>query len=72
MSDKIPLSVIMENTKGKFIQAFNQVIEESKLPAYLVEGMLIELLSEVRNRKNMELISDINAMRNKDDSSEEA
>ena len=72
MSDKIPLSVIMENTKGKFIQAFNQVIEESKLPAYLVEGMLIELLPEVRNRKNMELISDINAMRNKDDSSEEA
>ena len=72
MNDKIPLSVIMENTKGKFIHAFNQVIEESKLPAYLVEGMLIELLSEVRNRKNMELISDINAMCNKDDSSEEA
>lgn len=51
MDNKIPLSVIMENARGKLIQAYNQVLDETKLPAYLMEGMLLELLSETRNRK---------------------
>lgn len=66
MSENVPLSVLMENTKGKLTQAFNQIISESHLPAYLMEGMLLELLSETRNRKNIELISDINTMQNKE------
>lgn len=60
MNDKIPLSVLMENARGKLTQAFNQIINESGLPAYLIEGILLELLSETRNRKNLELVSDIN------------
>lgn len=71
MSNKVPLSVLMESTRGKLIQAFNQVIDETRLPAYLYEGMLAELLAEVRNRKNLELISDINAMKNEKDGTEE-
>ena len=63
MSKNVPLSVLMESAKGEFIQAFNRVVDETRLPAYLYEGMLLELLSEVRNRKNLELISDINAMK---------
>lgn len=70
MDNKIPLSVIMENVRGKLIQAYNQVLDETKLPAYLMEGMLLELLSETRNRKNLELISDINAMQNKENAEE--
>lgn len=62
----IPLSVAMENTKAKLNQAFHQIISESKLPAYLIEGMVLEMLSEIRNHKNLELLSDINAMQNKD------
>lgn len=71
MSNKVPLSVLMESARGKLIQAFNQVIDETRLPAYLYEGMLAELLAEVRNRKNLELISDINAMKNEKDGTEE-
>ena len=71
MSKKVPLSVLMENTKGKLIQAFNQVIDETRLPAYLYEGMLLELLAEVRNRKNLELVSDINAIETEKDSEKE-
>lgn len=71
MSKKVPLSVLMESTKGKLIQAFNQVIDETRLPAYLYEGMLLELLAEVRNRKNLELVSDINAMETEKDSEKE-
>lgn len=70
MNKGIPLSVLMENARGKLIQAFNQVLDETKLPAYLMEGMLLELLSETRNRKNLELISDINAMQNKENTEE--
>lgn len=70
MNNGIPLSVLMENARGKLIQAFNQVLDETKLPAYLMEGMLLELLSETRNRKNLELISDINAMQNKEKTEE--
>ena len=71
MSNKVPLSVLMENARGKLIQTFNQVIDETRLPAYLYEGMLAELRAEVRNRKNLELISDINAMKNEKDGTEE-
>lgn len=70
MNKGIPLSVLMENARGKLIQAFNQVLDETKLPAYLMEGMLLELLSETRNRKNLELISDINTMQNKENTEE--
>ena len=70
MDNGIPLSVLMENARGKLVQAFNQLLDETKLPAYLMEGMLLELLSETRNRKNLELISDINAMQNKENTEE--
>lgn len=69
--NSVPLSVVMENTRGRLNQSFKQIISESKLPAYLIEGMLAEMLSEVRNRKNLELISDINAMQS-DKSEKEA
>lgn len=68
--NSVPLSVAMENTRGRLNQAFNQIIGESQLPAYLIEGMLAEMLSEIRNRKNLELISDINAMQNKEKTEE--
>ncbi|MGN1111569.1 MAG: hypothetical protein ACI4RP_00050 [Acutalibacteraceae bacterium] len=71
MSNNPPLSLIIENARGKFIQTFNQVIDETKLPAYLVEGMLLELLAEVRSRKSLEIITDINAMQNQQSVSEE-
>nr|DAL49728.1 MAG TPA_asm: hypothetical protein [Caudoviricetes sp.] len=55
-----PLSIIIENARGKLIQAFNEVLAETKLPAYLTEGIILEILSEVRSRKNLELVSDYN------------
>ena len=56
----LPLSFTMEKTKIKLLQAFNQIIDESKLPAYLVEGMLLDFLAEIRDRKNAEITSDFN------------
>lgn len=72
MNNQIPLSIMLENTRAKFIQTFNQVIDETKLPAYLYEGMFLEILSEIRNRKSLEIISDINTLKNKTDGREES
>ena len=60
--NKMPLSVMLENAKGMMLDAFNQVQEKSNLPAYLMEGIVLDLLSEVRNRKNLELVQDYNRM----------
>ena len=67
----IPLSVVMENTKGKMTAAVNQIVNEAKLPAYLIEGILLGILSDVRNQKNLELISDYNAMNQEEKEGEE-
>lgn len=58
----IPLSVMMENTKGMMFEAFQQVQEKSNIPAYLMEGIVVDLLSQVRNQKNLELVSDMQRM----------
>lgn len=63
----LPLSVAMENARGKLTQAVNQIIGESNLPAYLMEGILCEIISEIRNQKTLELLSDINSMKTETD-----
>lgn len=59
---KQPLSVVMTNTKLKLNNAFNQILEDSQLPAYLYEGLLLDMLSEIRNRKNLELVMEMNKL----------
>lgn len=64
MPDNIPLSIMLETAKGKFISAFNEVLADTKLPAYLIEGIVLEILADLRNRKNLELMMDHAAMQN--------
>lgn len=67
----IPLSILLENAKGKFINAFNQILEETNLPAYLMEGIIVEVLAETRARKNVELVADYNSMNQSEKEGEE-
>lgn len=67
MPDNVPLSIALESARGKLVSAFSQVIAESKLPAYLVEGIVLEILADLRNRKNIELMMDYAAMRTKEE-----
>lgn len=67
----IPLSIMIENAKGMMIDAFNQVQEKSNLPAYLMEGIVVDLLSQVRCQKNLELVSDMNRMRQSEHTEQE-
>ena len=51
--------------------AFNQIVEQSNLPAYLLEGIVADLLSEIRKQKNLELVSDMNMMKQTEHSEQE-
>jgi hypothetical protein len=66
MPDNTPLSIMLESAKGKFVSAFNEVLADTKLPAYLVEGIVLEILADLRNRKNLELMMDYSVMQNKE------
>lgn len=70
MENGIPLSVAIENAKAMVIDAFNQVQEKTKLPAYLMEGIVLDLLSQIRNQKNVELVIDMNRMKEAQDKKE--
>jgi hypothetical protein len=59
---EMPLSIMLENAKGMLTDAFNEVVTKTNLPAYLLEGALCDLLSDVRRQKNLELVSDYNRM----------
>ena len=48
--------------QAMMIASFNQVQAETALPAYLMEGIVLDLLAQVRNQKNLELVSDYNKM----------
>lgn len=56
----MPLSVVMESARTKLITAFNETAQESRLPAFLLEGIVEGLLADIRARKNAELAAAMN------------
>lgn len=58
----IPLSVMLENAKKMTVKSVQEILDQTKLPAYLFEGILVGLLSDIREQKNAELIADIHSM----------
>lgn len=71
MNKEMPLSVMLENIKGRMTSSFGQIMQESNLPAYLIEGILVGILADVRNQKNLELASDYNSMNHEEKKEEE-
>ena len=52
---KPTLIIILERARAIFKTALNQVIAETELPAYLIEGVLLDLLAEIRVQKAAEI-----------------
>ena len=69
--NNMTVSLMMENAKGAMKYAFNQIVEQSNLSAYLLEGIVADLLSEIRKQKNLELVSDMNRMKQTEHSEQE-
>lgn len=52
------LMVAIEEARLKVYAAFNQIAEETKLPPFLLEGIVTDLLSEIRKQKVIDLITE--------------
>ena len=65
-NNQVPLSVMLENANGKLTAAFSQIAQETHLPAYLLEGIVAGILSDIRKQKNIELAADYAAMNKAD------
>lgn len=63
MKQTKPLSLIIQEAKRMTVSAFNQVQEQTGLPAFLFDGILTDLLAQVREQKNLELTQDLERMR---------
>lgn len=68
---KIPLSIICEDARQRMTAAYSKIAQETHLPAYLMEGILTGILSEVRAQKNLELAADYAALGKNEDKEEE-
>lgn len=56
MSEK-PLMIVIEEAKAQLFTAFNNIVKETKLPSFLLEGVVNDLLSDIRRQKNIELMT---------------
>lgn len=63
-SNKIPLCILIEQAKGIMFGALEKTINETKLPAYLIEGVMFEVLANIKNQKNIEVINELNTINN--------
>ena len=50
------LAEMMENTRQRINAAVFNIIQESGLPAYLTEGIILGVLADIRERKAAELL----------------
>lgn len=62
--NNLPLNLQMEFVKSKFNETLSQCIMEYGLPAYLMTGILSELLLEVKGQANIELKNSYNSVLN--------
>lgn len=65
----IPLNVRLENVRGKLNTALSEVTMEYGLPAFLISGVLADIMLDVKRQEKIELTNSYNNMmiENKDD-----
>lgn len=57
---QIPISVRIENAKGKILDVVNEAGSRFELPASVMEGIIAAVLAEVRGSAKIELINGFN------------
>lgn len=57
MNHNDSLAVALENARMQTIMATNQIRMQNKLPAFLYEGIICDLLAEIRQQKAQEIIN---------------
>ena len=57
---ELPTSLKIENAKGKILSALNDSSIEYNLPAFILEGIMADILADVRSQAKIELLNDMN------------
>ena len=60
--NNLPLKLQIEFAKSKFREALSQCIMEYGLPAYMMEGIVLDILLEVKTQANIELKNSYNTV----------
>lgn len=58
----IPLNVKLENVRGKLNTALSEVTMEYGLPAFLISGILADIMLDVKRQEKIELTNSYNIM----------
>lgn len=56
---KESLITIIERTRIKTKYEINKILRESRLPAYLMEGIITGVLCDIREQKTIEIVQEI-------------
>lgn len=56
----IPLNVKLENVRGKLNTALSEVTMEYGLPAFLISGILADIMLDVKRQEKIELVNSHN------------
>ena len=62
MSLELPISLKIENSKGKILSEVNRVSVEYNLPAFLLECVLADILADIRAQSKIEILNDVNTI----------
>lgn len=57
-----PLVIKMENARGEILNILQSIQAKYNFPAYILDGILSQLLSEIRAEEKIELINASNQM----------
>ena len=71
---ELPISLKIANAKGKILSAVNLASVEYSLPAFILEGILADILSDTRAQARIEALNDVNSIleeKNKNDQEDE-
>ena len=58
----LPLSIKLENARGIILNAIQEIQNKYKFPAYIMDGIFSQIISEIRAEEKIELINDTNQM----------
>ena len=59
---ELPISLKIANAKGKILSTVNLASVEYSLPAFILEGILADILSELRSQARIEALNDVNSI----------
>lgn len=56
----LPISLKIANAKGKILSCVNMASVEYNLPAFILEGIIADVLAEMRSQARIEVLNDFN------------